>query len=120
LGLQSGFQPLRRDELTRELAENCLGAAWHGGCWKAASIDVDPKKQVIRTRYILSFGLCPISSTDFSGDRYRVENNRLILIHKEEVTADNCTVTYSDLVGGTMRVSRVLQFNAQGQPVRRD
>ncbi len=106
------------NELTRELGENWLGAAWHGGCWKAASIDVDPVKKEIRTFYILSFGLCPISSGDFRGDRYQVKNNRLVLIHKEEITSDNCRATYSDLVNGTMRVTEIRRFNAQGQVVK--
>ena len=107
------------NELTRTLGENCLGSAWHGGeCWKAAWIDFDQTKREISTRYILSSGLRQISSTDFSGDRYRVKDNRLILIHKEEVTSDNCTVTYSDLIGGAMRVTQVLQFDAQGHRVK--
>ena len=106
-----------QNELTRELGENCLGAEWHGGCWKASHIDFDQNKREIRTYYILSFAVCPISSTDYSGDRYLVKDNRLILIHKEEVTSDNCKVTYSDLIGGTMRVTEVRRFDAQGQPV---
>lgn len=106
------------NQLTRELGENCLGAEWHGGCWKAAWIYFDQDKREIGTRYMLSFAVCPISSEDFSGDRYRVKDNRLILIHKEEVTSDNCTVTYSDLVGGTMRVTQVLRFDAQGHRLK--
>lgn len=96
------------NELTRELSENCLGAEWHHDCW-AAHIDFDQNKREVRTDYLLPFGPCP--QTGFSGDHYRVEDNRLILIHKEEITADHCQVTYSDLIGGTMRVTQVLRFD---------
>jgi hypothetical protein len=107
------------NELTRELGENCLGAAWHGGCYKAESISFDPKKHEISTHYFAASALvwdatggasgegCP-----WKGDRYLVENNRLILVHKEEITegdvhAASCTVTVSDLIAGTMRVTDV-------------
>jgi hypothetical protein len=106
------------NELTRKLGENCLGSEWHGGCWKSYRIDFDRNKREVRTYYMLGFAVCPISSTDYSGDRYRVRDNRLILIHKEEVTSDNCKVTYSDLIGGTMRVTQVLRFDAQGHRLR--
>jgi hypothetical protein len=106
------------NELTRKLGENCLRSGWSGGCWKASHIDFDQGKREIRTYYILSNAVCPISSSDFSGDRYRVEDNRLILIHKEEVTSDNCEVTYSDLIGGTMRVTQILRFDAQGHRLK--
>jgi hypothetical protein len=97
------------NELTRELSENCLGAAWHRGCWKAAHIAFDQIKREVRTEYVLPFGPCP--QTGFSGDRYGVEDNRLILIHKEEITTDHCQVTFSDLIGGAMRVTRVLHVD---------
>jgi hypothetical protein len=106
------------NELTRKLGENCLGSEWHGACWKASHIDFDQNKREIRTYYILDSAVCPISSTDYSGDRYRVKDNRLILLHKEEVTSDNCKVTYSDLIGGTMRVTQILRFDAQGHRLR--
>jgi hypothetical protein len=96
------------NDLTRELSENCLGAEWHRGCWKASRIDFDQNKREVRTDYVLPFGPCP--QRGFSGDRYRVENNRLIVIHKEEITTDHCQVTYSDLIGGVMRVTQVLHF----------
>ncbi len=104
-----------QNELTQELGKNCLRG---GACWKASSIDFDPKKQEISAHYIPSFGRCPIGSEDFSGDRYRVKNNRLVLVHKEEISDGNCTVTYSDLNGGIMRVTEVRRFNAQGQLVK--
>jgi len=106
------------NELTRKLGENCLGSEWHSGCWKAYQIDFDQNKREIRAHYMLGFAVCPISSTDYSGDRYRVKHNRLILIHREEVTSDNCKVTYSDLISGTMRVTQVLRFDAQGHRLR--
>jgi hypothetical protein len=96
------------NELTRKLGENCLGSEWHGGCWKASHIDFDQNKREIRADYILSFAAC--SPTGYSGDRYSVKDNHLILIHKEEVTSDNCKVTFSDLIGGTMRVTGIRLF----------
>ena len=95
------------NELTRELSENCLDAEWHHDCW-AAHIDFDQIKREVRTDYILPFGPCP--QTGLFGDHYSVEDNRLILIHKEEITTDHCQVTYSDLIDGTMRVTRVERF----------
>jgi hypothetical protein len=67
--------------LTRELSENCFAAA-HGDCWHAYPIDFDPKKHEISTHH---FGLGN-SGCGAGADRYRVENNRLVLIHKEEIT----------------------------------
>jgi hypothetical protein len=97
------------NELTRELNENCLGAEWHGGCWKAASIDFDQIKREVRANYIPPFRPCPPNG--YSGDRYSVQDNRLILVHKEELSPDNCQLTYSDLSGGSMRVTRVVRFD---------
>jgi len=121
-----------QNELTHDLGENCLGAAWHGGCWKAESIEFDPKQHEISTHYFAASPLvwdatggksakgCP-----FEGDRYRVSNNRLMLIHKEEITKGginefSCTVTVSDRVAGTMRVTGVRRwrFDAREQPVK--
>jgi hypothetical protein len=96
------------NELTRELSENCLGPDWHGGCWKAANIDFDQNKREIRADYIPLLGLC--SPTGYRGDRYGVKDNRLILVHKEELGEDSCTLTSSDLIDGTMRVTRVQRF----------
>ncbi len=121
-----------QNELTHELGENCLGAAWHGGCWKAESIEFDPKKHEISTHYFTASPLvweatggasaagCPLK-----GDRYRVKNDRLILIHKEEITqgevnGSSCAVTVSDLIAGTMRVTAVRRWrsDAREQPVK--
>lgn len=103
--------------LTRELRESCLGEAWHGVC--QADIEVDPKRHEIGTYYLHG---CPGDQKE--GDRYRVENNRLVLVHKEAVAYAQrtdqryCTLTISDLVDGTMRVTAVRRFNFQGQPVK--
>lgn len=111
-----------QNELTRELGENCLGAAWHGGCYKAEFISFDSKKHEISTHYFAASALvwdatggarsegCP-----WRGDRYLVENNRLILVHKEEITQGDvhgasCTVTVSDLIAGTMQVTDVRRW----------
>jgi len=95
--------------LTRELSENCLGPEWHGGCWKASSIDFDQLKREISANYIPYFAPCPPTGPPrgYRGDRYRVKDNRLILVHKEAITRDRCQVTYSDLIDGAMRVTRV-------------
>src|SRR5579864_11699 len=103
------------NELTHELGENCLGAEWHGRCWKADSIDFDPKKLEISAHYFVGVGQCggPV-------DRYRLENNRLIVVHKEvlDMKPDSCTLTVSDLTAGTMRVTEVRRFDAQGEPLK--
>ncbi len=101
------------NELTRKLGANCLGTEWHGGCWKATQIDFDQDKREIRADYIPIFSIC--APNGYRGDRYRVKDNRLILVHKEELTSDNCTLTFSDLVGGTMRVTEIR--TCAGQPV---
>ena len=100
------------NEFTRTLSENCLGTAWHGGCWKANWIDFDPKKHEIRVRYFIGLGECgpPV-------DRYRVENNRLINVHREVLDMDSngCTITISDLGSDTMRLTTVRRFDAMGR-----
>ena len=102
------------NELTRKLGANCLGTEWHGGCWKATQIDFDQNKREIRADYIPIFAIC--APNGYSGDRYRVKDNRLILVHKEELTSDNCTLTFSDLVGGTMRVTEIRRFEPYAAP----
>ncbi len=96
------------NDSTRKLTENCLGTEWHGGCLKATFLDFNQNKGEIRVDYIPIFAPC--SPTGYRGDRYRVKDNRLILVHKEELTRDNCTLTYSDLIGGTMRVTEIRRF----------
>jgi hypothetical protein len=100
-----------QNELTQELRDK-------------SNVDFDPKKHEITAFFMPSSPM--IGCAD--GDRYRVENNRLILIHKEEVTRSTqgslepdqpyCTVTVSDLIGGTMRVTGVQRLDAQGKPVK--
>jgi len=105
-----------QNELTRELSENCLGRAWHGGCWKSTGFDFDPKKHEISTGYLHG---CPGDRVE--GDRYRVKDNRLIVIHKEvaqTTLSGACTLTVSDLIDGTMRVTEIRRFDAQGHPVQ--
>jgi hypothetical protein len=85
-----------QNKLTEELGKDYLGF-----------IAFDPKKREISKGY---FGMgrgCPDTS-EGEGVRYRVENNRLILIHKQEVQIYQgtnqdgpyqfCTVTVSDLI----------------------
>jgi hypothetical protein len=121
-----------QNELTHVLGENCLGAAWHGGCYKAEFISFDSKKHEISTHYFTGSALvwdatggASAEGCPWKGDRYRVENNRLILIHKEEITQgdvheSSCTVTVSDLIAGSMRVTGVRRwrFDALKQPAK--
>ena len=97
-----------QNELTQALGEN----------WRGSIINFDPKKHEIGTSLLMPG--CPV----LEGDRYRVKKNRPILIHKEEITQQgglprfNCTVTVSDLIGGTMRVTGARRFDAPEQPVK--
>lgn len=104
-----------QNALTHELSENCLGAEWHGGCWKANSIDFDPKTREIRVQYLAGVGECGSPT-----DRYRVEQNRLVAVHTEALKMDatECTLTISDLAGGAMRLTRVRRFDARGRPLK--
>jgi hypothetical protein len=89
-----------------------------GENWRGSIINFDPKKHEIGTSLLMPG--CPV----LEGDRYRVKKNRPILIHKEEITQQgglprfNCTVTVSDLIGGTMRVTGARRFDAPEQPVK--
>jgi|HubBroStandDraft_6_1064221.scaffolds.fasta_scaffold443446_2 hypothetical protein len=94
-------------------------------CWGAAFIDFDPVKHEIGRKYFGgAMGGCP-STGEGKGERYRVVNNRLILIHKQDFEFEpkppsqlpprSCTVTEWDLIGGTMRITKVRRYDAQGQ-----
>jgi hypothetical protein len=114
-----GSELFVENELTRELGENCFAAA-HGDCWQTYAITFDSKKQEISTHH---FGLGN-TGCGAGADRYRVKNNRLILIHKEEITQSgpylprDCIVTISELIGGTMRVTGVRRGDAPEQSVK--
>jgi hypothetical protein len=109
-------------------------------CWGAADIDFDPEKHEIGRRYFGgAMGGCP-NTGEGKAERYRVVNNRLILIHTQEfevicsnkpvkgVAASNCgsqggffqfcAVTVSDLVDGTMHVTEVRRYDAHGRPLK--
>ena len=91
-----------------------------GACLIAAFIDFDPEKREIGRRYFDgAMGGCP-NTGEGKGERYRVVNNRLILIHKQEfeLEPEPCTVTEWDLIGGTLRVTKVRRYDAHGQPVK--
>ncbi len=101
-----------QNELTQELGEK-------------SNVMFDPNKHEISWFFIPS----PPTPSCAVGGRYRVENNRLILIQKVEITRSTqgplepdqpyCTVTVSDLIGGTMRVTEVWRVDALvGQPVK--
>lgn len=101
------------NELTRELSENCLGKAWHGGCWRANTIDFDSLRHEITAHYLIGVGNCGMPA-----DRYRVEGGRLVVVHQEvlEMSPDQCTVTISDRSAGTMRITAVHHFDGKGTP----
>lgn len=111
------YDPVSRrfveNELTRQLGENCLGSEWHDGCWKASFIDFDSTNHLLSAHYFIGVGQCGSPA-----DRYRVENNRLIPVHREvlDMKPTGCTVTISDLINGTMRVTKVRRFDGKGQP----
>jgi hypothetical protein len=95
-------------------------------CRGAAFIDFDPEKHEIGRRYFGgAMGGCPFTNQG-EGERYRVVNNRLILIQKQEFElfykeaggVDFCDVTVSDLVNGTMRVTEVRRYDAEGKRVK--
>jgi len=97
-------------------------------CWGAADIDFDPEKHEIGRRYFGgAMGGCP-NTGEGKGERYRVVNNRLILIHEQDFEFEpkppsqlpprSCTVTEWDLIGGTMRITKVRRYDAQGQLVK--
>jgi hypothetical protein len=96
---------------TRELSENCMGSEWHGGCWKANTIDFDPGRREVSVHYLIGVGQCggPV-------DRYRIQDGRLIVVHKEvlERSPEKCTITVSDRTGSTMRVTTVHRFDGKG------
>jgi hypothetical protein len=97
-------------------------------CWGAADIDFDPEKHEIGRRYFGgAMGGCP-NTGEGKAERYRVVNNRLILIHEQDFEFEpkppsqlpprSCTVTEWDLIGGAMRVTKVRRYDAHGQPVK--
>jgi hypothetical protein len=97
-----------QDELTQELGIK-------------SNVHFDPKKHEITAFFFPS----PPTIGCEDWDRYRVENNRLILTHKEvtqtrplEPDQPYCTVTVSDLISGTMWVTEVRWFDAQGRSLK--
>jgi hypothetical protein len=87
--------------------------------------EVNPAKHEITRHFpVTAMAGCP-NTREGREDRYRVNNNRLILIHKQDFekiyqgeSFRFCTVTESDLIGGTMRVTKVRRFDFQGQQVK--
>ena len=115
-----------QNEFTQELRCGSVEVKHAGACRGAAFLDFDPGKHEISRRYFDgAMGGCP-GTGEGEGERYRVVNNRLILIHKQEFeliyqkggSFQFCDVTLSDLVDGTMRVTEVRRFDAQGRRVK--
>src|SRR5580700_8432145 len=74
---------------------------------------IDPKKHEIIIENLLA--VCPSLV-----DRYRLEGDRLVMIHHEtgfQNSENVCTVTYSDLAHGTMHKTGQRQF-IDGEPVK--
>jgi hypothetical protein len=97
----------------------------NGACQGAAFIDFDPEKREIGRRYFDgAMGGCP-NTGEGKSERYRVVNQRMILIHKQEFEQmyqggvfQFCAVTEWDLIGGTMRVTKVRRFDMNGKPLK--
>jgi hypothetical protein len=116
-----------QNEFTHELrcGSVAITSKYNGACLVAAFIDFDAQKREIDRRYFGgAMGGCP-NTGQGKGERYRVLNNRLILIHKQEFEQiyqggvfQFCAVTVSDLVDGTMRVTEVRRYDLKGQPVK--
>ena len=103
-----GSQLFAQNELTRELA------GWWG------FIEVDPTKHEITRHFPVTAMMgCP-GTGEGREERYHVNNNRQLLVHKQDFEREPqfCTVTEWDMIGGTMRVTTVRRFDAQGQPVK--
>jgi hypothetical protein len=76
--------------------------------------DVDPKEREITAHHLVGGGVCG----DLP-DRYRIEDNRLIHTHEEEISeahGSECTVKLWDLVAGSMVVTGSRRY-VDGKPV---
>ncbi|MGO9257673.1 MAG: XAC2610-related protein [Bryobacteraceae bacterium] len=101
-----GSQLFVQNELTHELTD------WWG------SIEVDPTKHEITRRFpVTAMSGCP-NTSEGEEERYRVNNNRLLLVHKQDFERGPpfCTVTEWDRIGGTMRVTKVRRFDMPPPP----
>jgi len=91
-----------QNELTQELHD--LGIPNLGRNFE------DAKHEITYPRFFPLTGACA-EGTERWGEtsRYRIENNRMILVHDEKLDwgVSNCTLTVSDLVGGEMVVTGV-------------
>jgi hypothetical protein len=89
-------------ELTRQLGQLTMN-----------NFHTDPKRHEFVTDDLMAG--CPNLIT-----RYRIDANRLVKVHQEigRQNSDNgCTVSFLDLVGGTMRTSRMQRFY-EGKPLK--
>jgi hypothetical protein len=102
-----------QNDLTRELSRDFLG-----------SIDYDASKREITKVFFGAGNACP-GTGDSKKQRFRVENNRPILVQKQEIEIHQvdldhqfCTATVSEFVNGAMRVTRVHRFDGRGNPMK--
>jgi hypothetical protein len=91
-----------QNELTRDLRS-----------LKSAEFNFDPKKHEIGTRQLSEPWGC-----GRTGDRYRVADGRLLIVHKElaKPVEGACRVIVSDRIDGVMRVTKVRRF-VDGNPL---
>ncbi len=97
-----------QNELTKQLEET----------W-AHNIYFDPETHEINVSYFGNLRGCP-NSDQGDEDRYRVVNNRLVHDHSQGHVVEGkfCTLTVSDLIDGTMRVTAVRRLDLEGNPVK--
>jgi hypothetical protein len=109
------------DPRSGRFVQNELTAQLHGmgspnGSGRPGGLDIDPEKHEITYTYLPSRAIVCSDVFQQGGrevlvdvERYRVDNNRLILIHQEKATFGDgtCTVTVSDLIGESMVVTSV-------------
>jgi hypothetical protein len=102
-----------QNDLTRELSRDYLG-----------SIDYDASKREISKVFFGAGNSCP-GTGESKTERFRVENNRPILVQKHEIEIHQvdldhqfCTVTVSHLVDGALRFTAVRRFDGRGKPIK--
>lgn len=98
------------DPRSERFVENELTKQLHDLGVPNAGMDIDPAKHEISYHSLPVTGAC-FEGTDHWREtfRYRIDNDRLTLIHQEKLTWDgpNCTMTVSDLIGGAIVVTSV-------------
>jgi hypothetical protein len=84
--------------------------------WKGYVISFDEKNHLIRAGILANGNACSGGMPDV----YTVKNNRVILVHKVEITRyapERCTVKVWDLTGGVLHVTSETRVDREGNPV---